>query len=621
MRDELLGYYERELTFLRQMGGEFAEKYPKIASRLLLEPDKCEDPHVERMIEAFAFLAGRVHLKIDDEFPQITESFFNVLYPHYLAPVPSMSLVQFSLDRDQAQLTSGYSVDRSSILYSRPVQGTPCRFRTCYPVTLWPVELTSAALESPDRLLSRASRTESMLRLGFRCLNGTTLGDLRKGLDEKSGLIDSLRFYLNGEWQLVYPLYEMILNQTERVEIRPVGSRKPGMRAAAPVVLPPSCLKAVGFREDEALLPYTARSFPGYRLLTEYFSFPEKFLFFDVTGIDEAARAGFGDEFEIVLYLREGVPTRANVDVSNFQLGCTPIVNLFQRVAEPIPLTQQQNEYQVVPDVHRQMATEIYSIDSVASTDPSLQITRNYQPFYSYRHSYAREQERIFWYASRRPSQRKDDAGTEVFLSLIDMGFNPGVPAAETLTVQATCTNRDLPGKLPFGGREADFETEAGRGLSKVRCLRKPTATLRPPLRRGAQWRLLSHLLLNPLSIVEGAGSAPEALQEILMLYDFMDSAATRKQIFGLQHISSRRVVRQVGSTAGVSLVRGIETQIEFDEDQYVGSGVFLFASVLENFLGLYASVNSFSQLVAKTRQREGILKRWPARAGTQIVL
>jgi type VI secretion system protein ImpG len=621
MRDELLGYYERELTFLRQLGGEFAGKYPKIASRLLLEPDKCEDPHVERMIEAFAFLAGRVHLKIDDEFPQITESFFNVLYPHYLAPIPSMSLIQFSLDREQAQLTSGYPIDRGSILYSRPVQGTPCRFRTCYPVTLWPIEITSAALESPDRLLTRSGRTESMLRLGLRCLNNTTLGDLKKGLDEKSGLIDSLRFYLNGEWQLVYPLYEAILNQTERIEIRPAGNRKPGMRAASPVVLPPSCLKAVGFGADEAVLPYTARSFPGYRLLTEYFTFPDKFLFFDITRMDEAARAGFGDQFEIVLYLREGVPTRASVDVSNFQLGCTPIVNLFQRVAEPIPLTQQQNEYQVVPDVHRQMATEIYSIDSVTSTDPSLQITRAYQPFYSYRHSYAREQERIFWYASRRPSQRKDDAGTEVYLSLIDMGFNPGVPAVETLTVQATCTNRDLPGKLPFGGREADFETEAGRGLSKVRCLRKPTATLRPPLRRGAQWRLLSHLLLNPLSLVEGSGGSPEALQEILMLYDFMDSAATRKQIFGLQHISSRRVVRQVGSAAGVSLVRGIETQIEFDEDQYVGGGVFLFASVLEHFLGLYASLNSFSQLVAKTRQREGILKRWPARAGTQIVL
>jgi len=622
MRDELLGYYERELTFLRQLGAEFAEKYPKVAARLLLEPDKCEDPHVERMIESFAFLASRVHLKIDDEFPQITEAFFNVLYPHYLAPIPSMSVVQFLLDREQAQLSSGYAIERGSILYSRPVHGTPCRFRTCYPVTVWPIEITSGALESPDRLLSRTSRTESMLRISLRCLNDASLADLKKGLDEKSGGIDSLRFYLNGEWQLTYPLYEMILNQAVRVELRPSPSRRPGVRPSGPIVLPPSCLKPVGFELDEAVLPYTARSFPGYRLLSEYFAFPDKFLFFDVTRLDEAARAGFADEWEIVIYLREGAETRSKVDASAFQLGCAPIVNLFEKIAEPIQLTQQQNEYQVVPDVHRQMATEIYSVDSVTSTHPSQQEARNYQPFYSHRHGYARERERIFWYATRRASQRRDDPGTEVYLSLVDLGFNPELPPVETLTVRATCTNRDLPGRLPFGGREGDFEMEGGRGLSKVRCLRKPTNTLRPPLRRGAHWRLMSHLSLNYLSIVEGeTGGSPEALQEILMLYDFMDSAATRKQINGIQRISSRRIVRQIGSLKGVSLARGIETTIEFDEDQYVGSGVFLFASVVERFLGLYASVNSFSQLVARSRQREGLLKQWPARAGAQIVL
>ncbi|MEW5979689.1 MAG: type VI secretion system baseplate subunit TssF [Acidobacteriota bacterium] len=620
MRDELLGYYERELTFLRQLGAEFADKYPKIASRLLLEPDKCEDPHVERIIEAFAFLAGRIHLKIDDELPQITESLFNILYPHYLAPIPSMSIVQFSLDPAQAQLTSGYTIDRGSLLYSRPVQGTPCRFRTCYPVTLWPIEMTAASLESPDRLLSRTTRTESMLRISLRCINGADLADLKKGLDEQAGGIDRLRFYINAEWQMAYSLYEMLLNQAVRVELRPAG-KKPGARSAQPVALPPSCLQPVGFELDEGMLPYGPHSFPGYRLLTEFFAFPDKFLFFEVTGLDEAAKAGFGDQWEIVIYFQEEPRTRVQVDTSTFQLGCCPIVNLFKKIAEPIQLTHQQNEYQVVPDVHRQMATEVYSVDSVYSTDPTVQQTRHYQPFYSYKHGFGEESEQAFWFASRRPSQRKDDAGTEVYLSFVNLGFNPEVPAAETVTAQVSCTNRDLPAKLPFGGREGDFELEGGRGLSRVRCLRKPTATLRPPLRRGAQWRLLSHLSLNHLSITSGEDGAPDALQEILMLYDFTNSAATRKQIKGIQRVSSRRVVRQMGSLAGVSLVRGIETTIEFDEEQYVGSGVFLFASVLERFLGLYSSLNSFSQLVATTRQREGILKRWPARAGTQIVL
>ncbi|HEU4386160.1 MAG TPA: type VI secretion system baseplate subunit TssF, partial [Blastocatellia bacterium] len=199
-------------------------------------------------------------------------------------------------------------------------------------------------------------------------------------------------------------------------------------------------------------------------------------------------------------------------------------------------------------------------------------------------------------------------------------GLNPNVPAVETVTVHTICTNRDLPARLPFGGREGELDVEGAAPLSRVRCLRKPTPTVRPPIRRGAHWRLISHLSLNHLSIAAGA-DALDSLREILLLYDFVDSAATRKQISGITGVSSRRAVRQTGSRIGTGFVRGIETTVEFDEEQFVGGGVFLFAAVLERFLALYASVNSFSQLVAKTKQREGFLKRWPPRAGEQIVL
>lgn len=623
MRDELLGYYERELVFLRQMGAEFAAKYPKVAGRLLLEPDKCEDPHVERMIEAFAFLASRVHLKMDDEFPEITESLLNVLYPHYLAPIPSMSVAQFALDPQQGKLTTGYKIDRGTLLYSRPIQGTPCRFRTCYPVTLWPIEVVNASLESLDPVSSRGKYSEAVIKIACRCINDTKLSEIRIKEGEQEQPIDALRFYISGEAQLIYPLYELIFNDehyVQRVELRAVNGKRG--RTVPVVTLPPESIRPVGFGEDEGMLQYSARSFTGYRLLTEYFSFPDKFLFFDVTGVDEAARAGFGEEFEIHLYLRDVTPPRGVVDARTFQLGCAPIINLFKKVAEPVQLTQQQHEYHVIPDIHRQLATEIYSIDSVTTTDPYLEGSREFQPFYSYRHAYEREQSRSFWYATRRRSERPEDEGTEIYLSLVDLDFRPNVPPVETLTVHATCTNRGLPARLPFGGREGDFEVENAGPLARVRCLRKPTDTLRPPMRRGAHWRLISHLALNHLSIVEGQRSAePEALREILMLYDFMDSAATRKQIAGVSRIFSRRVVRQSGSRIGAGFVRGIETTIEFDEEQYVGSGVFLFASVLERFLALYASVNSFNQLVARTRQREGVVKRWKPRAGEQIVL
>jgi type VI secretion system protein ImpG len=623
MRDELLAYYERELVFLRQLGAEFAQKYPKIASRLLLEPDKCEDPHVERIIESFAFLASRIHLKVDDEFPEITESLVNILYPHYLAPIPSMSVVQFSLDPQQAQLTAGYEIPRESSLYSRPIQGTPCRFRTCYPVTLWPIEVEAASMEPPDRVDPRQRHLGGLLRITLHCTNETKLADLKIGEGKAERRIDRLRFFLNGEPQLVYSLYELLFCHCVSLELRPLNPRRDlSNRVPGPLTFPLQNLRPVGFELEEGLLPYPTRSFYGYRLLTEYFAFPDKYLFFDITGLEEAVKAGFGDKFEVVFLFKDRLASRLTVDSSNFLLGCTPVVNLFKKVAEPIQLTQQQNEYQVMPDVHRQMATETYSVDAVISTDPSLQQTREFVPFYSIRHSQAGKSEEQFWYATRRPSQRRDDPGTEVYLSLVDLAMNPSVPALDTLAVKLTCTNRDLPGKLPFGLREGDFELEGIRSLSRIRCLKKPTNTLRPPLRSSLQWRLISHLALNYLSIVEGGPQGePEALREILLLYDFMDSPATRKQILGINSVNSRRVVRQTGSHIGTGLVRGIETTVEFDEEQFVGSGLFLFASVLEKFLGLYASVNSFNQLVAKTRQREGILFRWPPRAGEQTLL
>lgn len=624
MRDELLGYYERELVFMRQMGAEFARKYPKIAARLLIEENTCDDPHAERMIEAFAFLAGRVHLKIDDEFPEITESFLNVLYPHYLAPIPSMSVVQFS--PEQASLTTGYALPRETSLYSRPIDGTPCRFRTCYGLTLWPMGVEAASLESLDPVDTRGRWGEAVIKLSLECYNETKLSTLRTGEGEP---ITSLRFYLDGEAQIVYPLYEMIFNHATRVELRPKPTKKTSGTALlksltpqSPIILPPSALKPVGFDEDEGMLPYTARSFTGYRLLSEYFAFPNKFLFFDVTGLDKAAQAKFGDRFEIHIYLRDITPPRGTVDKETFELNCTPIINLYTELTEPISLNAQQHEYHVIPDVRRQLATEVYAIETVSATDPRTKQTRDFQPFYSFRHAYDREQDRTFWYTTRRQSQKPEDPGTEIHISLVDLGFNPHVPAVETLNVHALCTNRDLPGKLPFGGREGDLEVEGVAPFSRVRCLTKPTETLRPPLRRAAQWRLISHLTLNHLSLVESqSDSSPEALQEILYLYDLADSSSTRKQITGINSVMSRRVTRQTGSRIGAGFVRGLETTIEFDEEQYVGSGLFLFASVLERFLGIYASINSFNQLVTKTKQREGYLKRWPPRVGEQILL
>lgn len=630
MRDELLGYYERELIFLRRLGAEFAQKYPKIAARIHIEDEKIEDPHVERMIESFAFLSARVGLKLDDELPEITESFLNVLYPHYLAPIPSMAIAQFASGSPRDKLTAAQMLPRESKLNSRPVDGTPCQFRTTYDVQLAPVELLSAELESPAPKDSRGKYAESYIRLSLKCFGDGDIEDIK--VAETGKPLEFLRFYIDGDPQLVFNLYEIIFNHATSVEFRPkeapLGDRtlktitNIKLKLPDPVIIPAEqALKPVGFAENEALLPYTKRSFPGYRLLSEYFAFPYKFLFFDIFGLDQAAAGKFGSHFDILIHLKDVTPPKAPVTGETFKLGCSPIINLFSRLSDPVYVSQHKYEYHVMPDVHRQTTTEVYSVDEVFMTDPRTNRSREFSPFYSLRHTFGEQSEKSYWYAARRGSQRLDDEGTEIYMSFVDNSFNPKTPAVDVLNVRATCTNRDLPARLPFGGKEGDFEVEGTAVTSRVRCITKPTETIRPPLRKSLQWRLISHLNLNYLSLVGDSDGSPEALQEILHLYNFNDSSVTRKQILGIKNIQSVKSVRHVGDRVGTGFVRGLHTTITFDEEEFVGSGMFLFAALLDNFLGLYASVNSFNQLSVRSLQREETIKMFPARSARQFVL
>ena len=616
MRDELLLYYERELTFLRQMGAEFAAKYPKIASRLVLEADKCEDPHVERMLEAFAFLAARVHLKIDDEFPEITEALLSVIYPHYLRPIPSMSIVEFHMDYEQVSPEKGLKLDRGALLRSRPVNGVPCKFRTCYDVTFWPVEVAEAEWKTPDRLQPaiRSSEAAYAVRLDLRCAGDVKFPKLA---------LDSLRFYLNGESNLVHNLYEVLCNNCVQILVRDPNPKS----KIPPVILPASALRPVGFAEDEGMLPYPRRSFIGYGLLQEYFCFPQKFFFFDLSGLDRVCAAGFGNRVEVILLLSPFERTdrrqmlELGVSANTFRLNCAPIVNLFPQTAEPILLSHARFDYPVIPDVNRRTSMEVFQVNDVVSAAPGESEIIQFEPFYSFRHGLTRTKAQAFWHAKRHPSGFRDDEGTEVQLSLVDLSGRPVRPDLDSLTVRTVCSNRDLPSRLPFGNESGDFELDGAAAVKTTVALIKPTDTLRAPASKDSLWRLISHLSLNYLSLVN---EGREALQEILRLYNFSGSTYSERQIQGIGSVESRRHFARVASEdgmGGVSFARGTLVDLEFDEEQFVGGGVYLFAAVLEYFLGLYVSINSFSQLRVRSRQRKEVLRQWPPRAGRKILM
>lgn len=611
MTDELLPYYQRELAFIRSMGAEFSEAHPKIAGRLRSSGGISEDPHVERLIEAVALLNARVRYKLDDDFPELTQGLLGVLYPHYLAPVPSMSIIDMTLDRSQGELTSGYSIPKGTPVETDPIDGEPCRFQTCYPVTVWPFSISFAGVSGPPFHVPSTPflpQTKSVMRVTLECYsNEVTFGQME---------LSSLRFFLNGLSQHVYPLYELIFNNVVGIALAE-SERDPN-----PVLLGKDCILPVGFERDEGMLPYASRSFVGYRLLTEFFSFPEKFLFFELQGLDAAGTENFGSKVDIYFFLDRHEPDlEHNVTADTLRLGCTPMVNLFPQRAEPIRLTHTESEYRVVPDARRPMATEVFSIDRVVATSPDNEEVE-FLPFVSVKHASGVDEQTRFWTATRRTGDTGDsvDQGTDMFLTLVDLDLTTADLGDWTVDIETTCLNRDLPSHLPFGGGQPRLQLPEGGPISSIECLTAPTRTFRPPLRHGTLWRLVSHLSLNHLSLIDNEEGA-DALREILKLYDFGDSEETRSMIEGILNVTARRVVGRTDSAVSGGFCRGVEVTIDFDEKRFSGSGVYLFAVVLERFLGLYCSINSFSKLVATSNVREGPVRRWPPRAGTKVLL
>jgi type VI secretion system protein ImpG len=609
MSEALFPYYERELLFLRQLVQEFIRQYPTVSSRLLLEANRSADSLVERVLESFALLAGRVQERLEDDYPELTRGLLGVLYPHYLAPIPSLAIVQFVLDEAQ-QLAGGFAIARGSQLHSGAVENLPCKFRTAYPVTLWPVKLVSARLQAPPFPANFAAPpgTAAALRLQFECHLGSTFADLT---------LRQLRLYLSGDYQVVPFLYELLFNHALQVVFR---TPEPDSGPAPLVLAPKQCLSQVGFERDDTLLPYPSSALVGYRVLSEFFTFPEKFLFVDLGGFKQAASAGFQKRLEVVIFLDRTVKNvEQGLDASTFRPGCVPVVNLFEQVTEPVALAPSRYEYRLVPDPAHSRGIEIYSVESVRSTDPTTNTVSVYEPFHSIRHRRAFDGQPVYWHTTRQPTIGQDDRGTEVDLHLVDVSFRPRLPAANVLRVHALCTNRDLPLQLQQAGEAVSFELEAAAPLAGIRCLRAPTAPRRPVLGPGGAWRLISHLNLNHLSLDDPAEGLA-ALQDVLRLYVFAESEAgqqqstveARQMIEGITSLALRRVIGRPGAT----FCRGIEVTVELDEERYPATGAFLFASVLERFLALYVSNNSFSQLVARMKSAPGPFKIWPPRPG-----
>jgi type VI secretion system protein ImpG len=514
-----------------------------------------------------------------------------------------MAIVEFVVDPTRGKLTTGHLIRAGTEVVSDAVKGQECRFRTCYPVTLWPLELVSAGFEAPREPFP--ARSATCLKLELACRGGVKLDDLT---------LDSLRFYLQEDDIVVQRLYELLFNHALGLDVRAAGSRTPAVSMSA------AALRPVGLSESDGLLPYPKRSFAGFRLLQEYFTFPQKFLFFDITGLKRALAHRLGEGMEIRIYLDAMPRFERPVSRDVFRLGATPIVNLFSTVAEPLRVLHTRSEYRLVPDRRHEDSHEVYSVDAVRSIVADRGAPDLLAPLYAFRHEFEGKEPAGYWYAVRRPSERADDVGTDVYLSLVDASQRP-LPAIQTLSVQVTCTNRELPGRLELRGNIDRFHLEEAVP-ARIRCLIGPTKPIRSHMSGATHWQLISHLALSYLSLCEDGG---ESLREMLRVYNFADDPNARRsnegQIDAITNVSSRRVVRRPRSMPWNGFCRGLEVRIGFDHGRFSAGTPFLFAAVLEVFLGLYASINSFTQLVATSGDGKEIVKQWPPRAGEQILL
>ncbi|HNK43847.1 MAG TPA: type VI secretion system baseplate subunit TssF [Pseudomonadota bacterium] len=597
-KDELLRAYQRELAYLRGMGAEFARKYPKIAARLDLSAETCADPHVERLIESFAFLTARLQSRLDADFPLVTTSILECLYPHLLQTIPSMSIAHFDVDPEQGLPLGGFTIGKGAKLFAQTDTGALCRFRTGADVTLWPISIVSAQLESTDRYpyLDAYPKGIAMLRLKLECQTDN-FGELD---------LRSIRVFVNSSAEVASAIYDLLVASTVGVVLLPDG--RPEVQ-----FLGPSALRPVGLEKEDSLLPSPEYAHPAYRLLQEYFVFPQKFLFFDIDlpRIQLARKTA-----DVLILLSEAPPRSVAVTKSTFMLGCAPIINLFPKTAEPIRLTHRLPEYPLVADKREEKTCEIHSIDKVSqSADPNS--SQNIAPFFSFNHPASGEQHQAFYYAQRRPTGRADLGGLDTYLSFVDMRFKPTQPATQTVFAHTLCTNRDLAAQMPARAR---LQMEDAAPVKAVTCLSKPTEPITPPLGGAALWQLVSHLSLNHLSLIGGRESR-DALREILRLYRMSPTTATENQILGITELQCIPKTLQAGRDAWRGFVHGQEVQITFDEGLYVGHSALMMSAVLSRFFGLYTAVNSFTMLVVRSRQRQEAWKKWPPLAGARNLL
>lgn len=613
--DELFTKYERELVTLRSLCREYAQRYPKVAAQLQLDGETCNDPHVERLIQGVALLSARVAKRLDDAYPQFTESLLNLLFPHYLRPFPSCAIARVqSLANDEPGTIP--ELPRGTLLESAPQGAVPCTFRTVYDV------------KAPSALLQHASfDTAVSTPLATRLPEGVsatlrfTFAAARPSEPVPAANVSPMRLYIDGDASFCAALRDALFMHT-RAAFLQLDEHGPWERLSDIPVTPS------GFADDDALIPLEARTHTAYRLLAEYFAFPEKFNFFDIdlpallrrlpTG-----RTHFTLHLAVTDIAADSDKARMLANLSKQQLlpGCTPVVNLFPQPAVPVTYNQLSSDYPLLAHGSHPQAFEVYSVERVHMVRQSGtgKVVTQFRPFYSLQHGEESTMNKEhYWMMRHDEALAVCSPGHEKSITLVNADCEPLEIERNFLSIDLCCTNRDLPCSLKLGAPDGDLFIPGAGQSGVIHLLRRPSRTVRLTNTSGMHWRLISHLTLNHHSLArEGA----QGLREMLALYDFAPSSVSRRQIAGIQALEQRESTTWMRHKRGSSLVHGTEIRLTLDEQAYAGAGLHLLAQVLDQFFALYVQLNSFVELVILSQQSGKELFRCKPRSGRMALL
>ncbi len=582
-------YFEEEMRYLHEAGKLFAERHPEQARFLNIDSVSDRDPYVERLFEGFAFLTGRIRERLDDEMPEYTESLISLLYPHYLKPVPSFAMLAF---KPRPGAVQGASVlKRGTEVQSDPVgdRNTVCRFTTTQDVRLHPLRLR-------DVELSWQPGGQSIASLIFE-------GEGSVKLEEMD--LNVLRLNFEADPTTASIMHLFFTRHVSKVVIGPGTTYGDTAGSRAVTLHGQQWVKPGGLSEEESLLPHADQTFSGLRLLQEYLVFRRKFWCIDLCGLDRF-KPGDASEMKVDIHFKTPYPEDRRFRAENVRLFCSPIVNIFQRDAEPISVDHVVPEYRVIASVHDQM--EVYDVQKGIGIEEKTGKRHTYIPFYEFKHGRERGK-RYFTTTSRFGGTGR----FETFVNLNTLDQDTSGLASETLSIETRCTNATLPREKLHEGSIKKLAPGMPE-IARPHNFSQPTLILYPPIQQKREffWKLISHWSLNYQTVAR-----KDALQGLMELYDWSVGDANRRRIGGIREVSwkAKEVVER-----GIVL-RGAEVTVKVQEDHFADEGdVSLFGLILSQFLSAYATINSFVHLKIETLL-SGKTYRWQPKQGNQPLI